>query len=97
MRREEIELLAEKTGEKIGVTAFKLLKENVLTEENTDEVIKWLAGFLGTIKLWKVPLPKFIVNKFVKSFLDQMLPEKILDLLWFLMVKARLVNDEDRP
>ena len=95
MRKADQDLFIEQTGEKVGVTVYKVLAEHVLTEEYTDVGIEYLVGFLGRIKLGKVPVPMFLAKRVVKSFLDNLMPEKILDLMGFLLVRSRLISSTD--
>lgn len=68
--------------EPVAVAIIRFLRKN-LTEEMTDGVAKAVAGVIPA-KIWKIPLPRFVVEKFV----DSLLPEKLIDLLEFIFQKA---------
>ena len=78
--------------ESMGEVVFRYLKEHVFTEESTDVGIEFLSKIVGDIKVlnW---VPGFIKRRILKTTLDKMLPEKILDLIWFLMLKAGAVSE----
>ena len=76
-------------GETIAETVYRFLEDQILTEENTDFLIEFLAEKLKGKKLWIFPFPVLLVKK----TLDSLLPEKLLEAIRNTMVAKGMISE----
>ncbi len=72
----------------MGVATYRFLKSKVITEATTDVAINFLTE---KIKIKWIPFGGAIVGK----VLDNMLPEKLLEMLKYLMIRVGMATQSD--
>lgn len=77
-----------KDDEPMAIAAYRFLRDKILTETTTDFAMDFL---LSKIKVKYVPFGNWMVRKVI----DPMLPEKLLELIYQLILKTGMATHSD--
>lgn len=79
-----------KLNEPMGDAVYRFLRDEVLTEENTDLALEWLEGKIPKVKIFGfIPLPTHMVI----GVIDKLIPEKLLEMILHLMEAKGLTSE----